>query len=278
MATDKSLITFKAIANFTNELSGIFSSKQRSLKLYNHLINKTTIAHDVAIKKHEDAFQKFCISNRDALSTKNKNDLAEPLIMYSNRVYIDIKNILQQADSDTQTIIWNHLLYISALVDPAGNAKQLIKNIKTNTTANKDDFLSNILSTVESQLEQTPNATPAEAISNLMSSGIVNDFMGGLTSGSADGSINIENMLGTITSLMGKLNNTGDNPELNQPVDMMKNMLSNSTNNGSSGEDGDNGGIEGMMSMLGPLMNTLGKGIPKNVNIEDMVQSKLKEM
>jgi len=193
-------------------------------------------------------------------------------------VYIDIKNILQQADSDTQTIIWNHLLYISALVDPAGNAKQLIKNIKTNTTANKDDFLSNILSTVESQLEQTPNATPAEAISNLMSSGIVNDFMGGLTSGSADGSINIENMLGTITSLMGKLNNTGDNPELNQPVDMMKNMLSNSTNNGSSGEDGDNGGIEGMMSMLGPLMNTLGKGIPKNVNIEDMVQSKLKEM
>jgi hypothetical protein len=54
--TDASLITFKAIANFSNCLDEVFGEEQRSLKLYAHLINKTTIAHEKPILKHMKLF------------------------------------------------------------------------------------------------------------------------------------------------------------------------------------------------------------------------------
>lgn len=75
MSTDNSLITFKAIANFTNDLASVFGETHRPLKLYAHLITKTTIAHDKPILKHIEAFREFCVSNREAISEKNINNL-----------------------------------------------------------------------------------------------------------------------------------------------------------------------------------------------------------
>lgn len=71
MSTDTSLITFKTISNFTNDLGDVFSEKHRPLKLYVHLINKTTLSHEQPIQKHIEAFRDFCIANRDAISSKN---------------------------------------------------------------------------------------------------------------------------------------------------------------------------------------------------------------
>ena len=52
MSSDSSLITFKAISNFTECLDEVFGKKQRSLKLYAHLLNKTRLSHTKPIKKH----------------------------------------------------------------------------------------------------------------------------------------------------------------------------------------------------------------------------------
>ena len=69
--TDTSLITFKAISNFTNCLEEVFGSDHRFLKLYAHLINKTQIAHEKPILKHIEAFRSFCVTNRDAIEKKD---------------------------------------------------------------------------------------------------------------------------------------------------------------------------------------------------------------
>ena len=109
-----SLITFEAISNFTNDLGEVFSDKHRPLKLYIHLINKTTLQHKDPIIKHIDAFRKFCTANRDAIAEKNVKKLVEEKISYSNRVFIDMKQILNMADKETSNVIWKHLLTISA--------------------------------------------------------------------------------------------------------------------------------------------------------------------
>ena len=93
MSTDTSLIIFKAISNFTTELANSFEDKQRSLKLYSHLINKTTLAHEKPIEKHIDAFRTFCVTNRDAIVAKNHKLLTNHVITYSDRVYINMLNI-----------------------------------------------------------------------------------------------------------------------------------------------------------------------------------------
>ena len=83
MTTDNSLICFKAISNFTTELGELFSKKQRSLKLYCRLINKTTISHDKPIQKHILAFRRFCVANREAIVKKDVNSIIVSKIQYS---------------------------------------------------------------------------------------------------------------------------------------------------------------------------------------------------
>ena len=63
---DTSLVTFKAISNFTTSLEEVFGKEERPLKLYVHLISKTTLSHEKAIQKHIEAFRFFCTANRDA--------------------------------------------------------------------------------------------------------------------------------------------------------------------------------------------------------------------
>ena len=75
MNSDTSLMCFKTISNFTKELGELFSKQHRPLKLYCRLINKTTIVHDKSIKKHIDAFRDFCITNREAIMSKNSSGL-----------------------------------------------------------------------------------------------------------------------------------------------------------------------------------------------------------
>ena len=48
MSTDNSLVNFKAIVDFVNNLGEMFSKEQHSLKLYSHLLNKTTLSHELS--------------------------------------------------------------------------------------------------------------------------------------------------------------------------------------------------------------------------------------
>ena len=75
MTTDYNLLTFRAISTFTNDLSEIFGGENHSLKLYQRLLNKTTITHEKAISKHIIAFKNFCVSNREAILSKSLDKL-----------------------------------------------------------------------------------------------------------------------------------------------------------------------------------------------------------
>ena len=70
---DYNLLIFKTINTFVNELSDIFSAQNHPLKLYQHLLDKTTVNHEKIIEKHILAFRKFCISNRELIMSKNIN-------------------------------------------------------------------------------------------------------------------------------------------------------------------------------------------------------------
>ena len=123
---DTSLVTFKAISTFCTALEEVFGEDSRELKLYTHLISKTTLSHDKAISKHIDAFRLFCTENRDALESKDVSKLVENKIIYSDKVFIDIACIFNTSDKDTSTVIWKHLLTIATFVDPTSKARQIL--------------------------------------------------------------------------------------------------------------------------------------------------------
>jgi len=92
---ENNLLTFKAISNFINALHSVFGEKQRSLKLYNHLVQKTTIVHEEPIKKHIKAWYIFFKKNKNAILNKDYKDFSEKKVIYSDKVYVNLYDIFE---------------------------------------------------------------------------------------------------------------------------------------------------------------------------------------
>jgi hypothetical protein len=253
-SSNHNLITFKAISSFVTELSEIFSEKNHSLKLYARLLNKTTLSHETAIKKHIESFRIFCFDNRDALENKKAELFKNPSVEYSSKVFIDFSNIFKEADSETKNIIWKHLLTIAALVDPAGKAREILKNSKETKEAN---FLSDILEKVETNV--TPNSNPLEAVSSIMSSGIFTELISNMNNGIQDGSLDLGKLMGTVQQMCTSLNVDGGDGSMEEtlnstPMSMLNSMM---TSMGKPGEGGGAPDLSGLTSLLGPMLSTL---------------------
>jgi hypothetical protein len=249
--SDTSLISFKAISTFINELVEVFGDDQHQLKLYARLISKTTIAHDTAIKKHVEAFRKFCINNRDSFLKSDHSLFVDPYIVYSDNVKVDMKEIFEKSDKSTSKVIWKHLLTISALVDPSGEARRILK--ESNIQGAETDFLSNIIGKIEDHVD--PNSNPMEAISSIMNSGIFSELIGGMGSGLQNGTLDISKLMGTVQKMVSTLSPPSENGTM-PPLDlssMMKLMTpQNAPENGSAPQQ-----TPDLMALLGPLMSSL---------------------
>jgi hypothetical protein len=228
MTSDTSLVCFKAISNFTQELSESFSKKHRPLKLYNRLVEQTTIVHEKPIEKHLNAFKTFCVSNRDAILEKDCKKISNPKISYSEKVFIDMSYIFQISDKETSKIIWDHLLCISALLDPASKAKEILKqNLKEGKTGNKEaNFLTDIIEKVEEHVD--PDSNPMDAVSSIMQSGIFTDLIGGMNDGLSDGSLDMGKLMGAVQGMVGQLGNqAGADPQMANTLNMITGMMGN---------------------------------------------------
>uniref|UniRef100_A0A6C0LVF3 Uncharacterized protein n=1 Tax=viral metagenome TaxID=1070528 RepID=A0A6C0LVF3_9ZZZZ len=266
---DTSLVTFKAISNFCISLEEVFGKQQRSLKLYVRLITKTTLSHEKAIKKHISAFSNFCLANRDALEVKEASKLIMDKISYSERVFIDIKNIFSVADKETSSVIWKHLLIISALVDPTGKARQILKDSskKGCESATEANFLHDIIGKVEKHVD--PDANPMDAVASIMKSGVFAELVGGMGDGLQDGSLDLGKLMGTVQSMVTSLGGEGEGEGGGEGMDLMSSMMG-SLSTGSS-EGGAPPDLSGLMSMMGGIGGQEGGGAPDLSGLMNMM-------
>ena len=254
--TDTSLIIFKAISNFTNCLCEVFGENHRCLKLYAHLINKTTIVHEKPIMKHIESFRTFCISNREAIENKDYTMFELENITYSDKVYISISEILRDADRETSSVIWKHILTLSALLDPAGKAREILKKSSSEDGNIEANFLENIIEKVEKNVD--PNANPMEAISSIMQSGVFQELVSGMGDGVQNGNLDIGKLLGTVQKMVGGLDGGSEGEGLDSTMNLMSTMMANlNTGAGDSNQPGAAPDISNIMSMMGPMFENM---------------------
>jgi len=250
MSLDYNLLTFKAINTFVNDLSEVFGGEFHSLKLYQRLLHKTGITHEVAISKHIQTFKNYCVSNRESIISNDISSLNDDTIEYSPRVFIDIKKILLSADVETKKTIWKHLLTISALVDPAGRAKEILKK---SSSSNESNFLENIINKVETNVN--PNASnPLEVVNSLMTSGVFNELLTGMNDGLQNGSLDLTKLVGTVEKVCSNI--IPPNPDGTQPAGL---------------------NLSGMMQQFMPLLQTMSAGTNSagatpNIDLSSMMQ------
>lgn len=208
-------LAFNTICNFIRDLNASFGTKQKSLLLYGHLIEKTGLIHIDPVKKHIGIFKEFVEENQEAIEKQEKALLKSPVISYSEKVAIDVGSIFKMSDREEEKVIWNHLLTISAVLNPLGNAKQILKTLsenqqhqKTTTTNSNDNFLKNIMDKIGSEVQNcdTENMNPMQMVGNLLSSGALNDVFQSLSSSINDGNLDLNSMMNSMQSMMSNLN------------------------------------------------------------------------
>jgi hypothetical protein len=217
---------FKAINNFVTEINKEFGAKYMEVALYNRLLEKTGVNNRNAVLKHIDVFKSFFQNNRNAIE-KKETTLIKPCISYSDKVFLNIQKLLDDSNSDTRKIIWDHLYYIWNLIDPTGQAKKLIKENTGDSL--EGDFLQKMVEKVSSVVAEknpSPDSNPVDMAMDLMKSGVFSDMVNTMSSGASNGKLDINKMFTTVTTMINKMSPDGKvPPEIGNMISMISTII-----------------------------------------------------
>jgi hypothetical protein len=205
---------FNVMRCFVRELSNFFK-EDLSIKLYNHLLEKTTLANKIPVEKHLTLFANFCKENRTKIETK-QTDFPLPVIQYSERVKLDFAHVFSQISKEenqeeTLSVLFDHLWVISSVFDPESKTGELLKKKQTvnkpppelENLFRKNPFLSEMMTKVEKNVK--PGTTPMEAMNSMMQSGMLQELVQGMQTNINNGTLNVQELMGTVQSLTSGL-------------------------------------------------------------------------
>ena len=194
---------YKCIKTYVNNLDECYGEDLVNIRLYNNLLKKTTSSHTEAIDKHIKLFSDFCDVNEKIILSNEYNNLVNSKIKFTENVYLDMNEILEMCDDNSEKKnMWKHLQLMCSVNNPSINAKEILFQKETSET----NFLKNMMDKVESSVENMDSSNPMEAITGMMSSGVFSELVGSMTSGLQSGDLNIGNLLGTVNEMVGSMN------------------------------------------------------------------------
>lgn len=197
---------FKAIAHFISDLHTDFGPRMKTLRLYNRLLSKITSADVDSMVVHVKCFENFFTCNGRILERL----LSEPIVHYSERIYINVKSILDWSNDEQTSIIWKHLFYIHALLNPQSrdDVKQVIRQIenedKNRENKSSTDLLKNMFGKIQQSIPQGTD-DPLVAVTSLLTSGAMSEIIGMVHKGMADGTLDPKKVIGNLPGLMDQL-------------------------------------------------------------------------
>ena len=134
---------YQSFFKMVQSLDEVFGDSNKPLHLYAHLLNKITSQHGGAIERNCMIVKDFCQRNENGISNQDITQLEEPVLRYSDKVYVDFDAIFKVSDADSQTQIWKHLLTIQIhLGSNAESAKQQLQQLYRSSPVNNDSVMS----------------------------------------------------------------------------------------------------------------------------------------
>jgi len=284
---DNTFKTFHTISSFVKELQELYGKKYYNISLYNRILEKTPITNQTAIFKHISIFSEFIKKNRDAILEKNSDKLIWDRIIFSKKIYINIKDVLKESDTDTKNAIWKYLLAISFTTIQTDDIKEKIKELlltpssnNSNEEGKESDFIKNFMSKIENNFKDKEFKDPMSATAELFQSGIFTDMVQTMNQDVQDGKIDINKLLKSVQGMLGGLTNDmnssgggGGLSDMSGIFSMVTNVMgSMGGNNGGAGLD--IGGLLGGLSNMGqtqsdtPSVDDLLKPITHETNDE----------
>ncbi len=191
------LLAFKLISGFVDQLTQLYGNKHRPLKLYHKLLEYVKVSDTEHIAKHVSSFRHFCEVNQDAIESKDRAKLKEPVVTFSSKVFINIDYILSLADKEMQDDIWTHILTITATLFPKSRAKGLLREQRAKEAINngtkEGDWITSMIGKVEKSFEPgSEGGVPTE---------LFGEIFAGMSKGVEDGNLDIGKLLGSLQTI-----------------------------------------------------------------------------
>ena len=207
---------FSKILAFVNELNRNFGNKHKNLGLYyTFLKEKTPLSNKKAISKQNEVFKKFLENNREAVLNMDIKLLKDENIAFSEKVYINLKQLLTE-NKDAVEVIFKHLQLISALLLEDNTMIEALKEDK------ESKFLDKYVSKIDELFKNTNGVEdPMAAAMSLLQSGALSD----MTRELKDGKLNVGKL---ISSLQEKMKTTASEiSSTSAPEQSVPNVLDN---------------------------------------------------
>ncbi len=243
---------FTRILTFVKEINVLFGEKYPNISLYYKLLKKTPISNKGAIRKQNAVFKTFLENNKDAIIEKDISLFKNDNISFSERVFINITQVLKEADDNEN--IYKHLQLISAILIKDEKMVEALKDTRDNETK----FLNKFMGKVENTFKGSEINDPIKAAMSLMGSGILTDMSKEIQSGKLNIGKLIGNLQGMMTDVAKDIKESSPNSEEADKVNNALNNLPNMINNLMNG-NGEGGDIMGMVS---GLMGNSSSGMP----------------
>ncbi len=252
---------FSKILAFVNELNRNFGNKHKNLGLYyTFLKEKTPLSNKKAISKQNEVFKKFLENNREAVLNMDIKLLKDDNIAFSEKVYINLKQLLKE-NKDAVEVIFKHLQLISALLLEDNTMVEALKEDR------ESKFLDKYVSKIDELFKNTNGVEdPMAAAMSLLQSGALSD----MTKELKDGKLNVGKLISSLQEKMkttaSEIGSTAQTEEASQIPNILDNLMKYPTSllkdpsslmNMASGLMGnmDEDAKVNMMNMVGGLMN-----------------------
>lgn len=226
---EKTIHAFKAISNLLTDLRTVFRN-DKPLALYERLVQKTPFLNVEAIKRHIHIFTVFVNSYKtDIMYDKDlpedvtieytsNDDVATP-----SNINIAIGRFMKKAPAREKSLIRNHLLTICAIISPDDkildtieSLEEKLNSLNIDTSTRSGEFIHNILTQAKEATEGVNVNTPADAISAIMGSGLLQKMISGIGQQVGEGGIDpqdlLSTMIGSLSSLTGEGNSNKNTP------------------------------------------------------------------
>jgi hypothetical protein len=227
---------------------------------YTFLKEKTPLSNKKAISKQNEVFKKFLENNREAVLNMDIKLLKDDNIAFSEKVYINLKQLLKE-NKDAVEVIFKHLQLISALLLEDNTMVEALKEDR------ESKFLDKYVSKIDELFKNTNGVEdPMAAAMSLLQSGALSD----MTKELKDGKLNVGKLISSLQEKMkttaSEIGSTTQTEEASQIPNVLDNLMKDPTSllkdpsslmNMASGLIGnmDEDAKVNMMNMVGGLMN-----------------------
>jgi len=208
---------FKAITEFADQLNDAFGKDNINVNKVYRILMKTSLTNRKVVDRHLVIFHSFLELNRMPILGRIHTEFIDPNISLTERIQMNMREIIEKADEPTRKIIWQHLFNIMFLFNPED---ELVKNELKLSIADNDTrenkFLMDTFSKFENVMKSNTDGStkdPMSMMGNLLNSGFLNDMMGNINNGVNKGDLNIKSLISTVQNLLGNLSETIDKEE-----------------------------------------------------------------